>query len=121
MIPPLAELAEKFLLVWLALMAAVVGLRCIHGDINLAGLLAHDSSDLADARPAPERVQLLASFLFALIAYARLALDATQGANADLPVQLPEAPAGLVLLLAGSQSIYLTGKLGRALTRRRRP
>jgi hypothetical protein len=120
MIPPLAEIAEKGLVIWLALLAVVVGMRCMRGDINLAGLLAHDTADLGDARPAPERVQLLVAFVFALVAYARLTLHATQGADAPLPTQLPEAPTELVMLLGGSQSIYLAGKLGRSILRRGR-
>jgi hypothetical protein len=117
MIPPLAYLAEKGLLLWLALMALVVGWRCISGDINLAGMLAHDAKDQADQRPAPDRVQLLVSFIFAVVAYARLALAGTQGHDAALSTQLPEAPNELVLLFVGSHSIYLIGKFRRSIPR----
>jgi len=117
MIPPIAALAEKGLLLWLAAMALIVGWRCLTGDINLSGVLAHDSKDLAEGRPAPERVQLLLGFAFALVAYARLALSA-QDLDGTLPVHLPEVPTELMLLFAGSHSIYLAGKLGRTITRR---
>jgi hypothetical protein len=118
MIPPLAYLAEKGLLLWLGAMALVVGWRCLNGDINLTGMLAHDAKDLGDRRPAPERVQLLVSFTFALVAYARLTLAATQGNDVPLPTRLPDAPGELVLLFAGSHSIYLAGKFGRCIARR---
>lgn len=117
MIPPLAYLAEKGLLYWLAAMALVVGWRCLDGSINLAGMLAHDIRDQADQRPAPDRVQLLVSFIFAVVAYARLTLAGTQGPDAPLPTHLPEAPNELVLLFAGSHSIYLIGKFRRSLSK----
>jgi hypothetical protein len=117
MIPPLAYFAEKGLLLWLAAMALVVGWRCLDGNINLAGMLAHDAKDQADQRPAPDRVQLLVSFVFAVIAYARLALAATQASDAALPTHLPEAPNELVLLFAGSHSIYLIGKYRRSFSK----
>ena len=115
MIPQLAVFAEKGLIFWLAAVALVVGWRCMNGDINLAGILAHNARDLSDQRPAPERVQLLVGFVFALVAYARLTLAATQGEGAPLPTQLPEAPKELLLLFAGSHSIYLIGKFCRSL------
>ena len=115
MIPPLAYIAEKGLLFWLGAMALVVGWRCLNGAINLTGMLAHDVKDQNDQRPAPERVQMLVSFLFALIAYARLALAATQGHDTPLPTRLPDAPNELVLLFAGSHSIYLIGKFRRSI------
>ena len=115
MIPPLAYLAEKGLLFWLAAMALVVGWRCINGSINVAGMLADNSKAQADQRPAPDRVQLLVSFIFAVVAYARLALASTQGHDAALPTQLPEAPNELVMLFAGSHSIYLIGKYRRSI------
>jgi len=117
MIPPLAYLAERGLLFWLAALALVVGWGCVTGRINLAGMLAHDTRDQADQRPAPDRVQLLVSFIFAVVAYARLALATTQGSDASLPTHLPEAPNELVLLFAGSHSIYLAGKFRRSLSR----
>jgi hypothetical protein len=117
MIPPLAYLAEKGFLYWLAAMALVVGWRCLDGGINLTGILAHDVKDQNDQRPAPERVQLLVSFVFALVAYARLTLAATQGHDAPLPTRLPDAPNELVLLFAGSHSIYLIGKFRRSISK----
>ena len=109
-LPALASLVEKALLYWLAAMAALVLWRCITGKINLSGMLTHSD---ADPRPTPERVQLLVGFLFASVAYAQLALAATQAPGSPLPTQLPEVPNELLLLFAGSNSIYLAGKFGR--------
>src|SRR5262249_49176127 len=109
-LPELAALIERALLYWLAAMAAVVAWRCAAGRINLSGMLAHSE---ADPRPKPERVQLLVGFAFATLAYARFAPTATHRPHALPPPQLPEVPNELLLLFAGSHSIYLAGKFGR--------
>ena len=111
----IAGVAEWGLLGWLAAIALLVGYRCLHGGIGLAGILAHDEHHHAQARPAPERVQLLLMFLFALVAYARLALKAAPDSH-----DLPEVPSELLVLFAGSHTIYLSGKLTRALHSRKR-
>ncbi|HWA91909.1 MAG TPA: hypothetical protein VG889_17855 [Rhizomicrobium sp.] len=109
-LPELASLVEKALLYWLVAMAAVVVWRCVSGRINLAGMLTHSD---ADPRPTPERVQLLVGFLFATVAYAQLALAATQAPGSPTPTALPDVPNELLVLFAGSHSIYLAGKFGR--------
>ncbi|HVV65104.1 MAG TPA: hypothetical protein VHC42_06530 [Rhizomicrobium sp.] len=118
MIPPLAQIAEKGLMLWLALMALAIGWKCLSGGIGLGGILAHDACDCDEQRPAPERVQMLIAFVFALAAYARLAIQSSQAPGAPLAASLPEAPNELVALFLGSHSIYLAGKFGRSLARR---
>ena len=84
-------------------------LRETSGGILLSGILAQSAEDNAQRRPSPERVQLLLMFLFALVAYARLALNAAHGPS------LPEVPNELLVLFAGSNGIYLSAKLGRTI------
>jgi hypothetical protein len=120
MIPPFAQFAEKGLMLWLALMALAIGWRCLSGGIGLGGILAHDACDCEEQRPAPERVQLLIAFVFALAAYARLAIQSSGAQGAAPSLSLPEAPNELVALFLGSHSVYLAGKFGRSLARRGR-
>ena len=105
----IATLTERGLLCWLGAMALLVLYRCLTGGIALSGILAQSAEDNAQRRPSPERVQLLLMFLFALVAYARLALNAAQGPS------LPEVPNELLVLFAGSNGIYLSAKLGRTI------
>ena len=99
---------------WFVAIAAVIAYRCLNGGIGLTGILAHDGEAQADHRPAPDRIQMLVMFIFALVAYARLAL--TTAASHCMPPVPPE----LVALLAGSHGIYLSGKLTRALKGKKR-
>lgn len=99
---------------WFAALGIVIAFRCLSGDVGLAGILAHDAAGQAEGRPAPERVQLLVMFLFALVAYGRIALSAPSGHA------MPPVPPELMALLGGSHSIYLSGKLTRALQGRKK-
>lgn len=107
----LANLTETALLWWLGAMLALVLWRALSGSIAISGMLAHDAKAARDGRPAPERVQLLATFLFALAAYVRLALTHTELGGAH--PALPDVSAKFISLFAASHSIYLGGKLGR--------
>ena len=108
----IATLTERGLLCWLGAMALLVLYRCLTGGILLSGILAQSAEDNAQRRPSPERVQLLLMFLFALVAYARLALNAAHG---HALASLPEVPNELLVLFAGSNGIYLSAKLGRTI------
>ncbi|MBV9991360.1 MAG: hypothetical protein JOZ72_08695 [Alphaproteobacteria bacterium] len=106
-LPDLASIVENALLAWLAAMMALVAWRCLTGRIDLSGLLAGSG---ADRRPTPERVQLLLGILIAAFAYAQLALAQTQAPNAPPTRTMPEVPNEILLLFAGSHSLYLVGK-----------
>jgi len=99
---------------WFVAAAGLIGYRCLNGGIGLNGMLAHDGEAQADHRPAPDRIQMLVMFLFALVAYGRLALTAATSHS------MPPVPPELVALLAGSHGIYLSGKLTRALQGRKK-
>ena len=108
----LANLTEKGLLWWLAAVFAIVLWRIASGSVAASGMLAHDADAARQGTPAPERVQLLATFLFALAAYVRLALTQTRIDSAH--PMLPDVSAQFIALFAASHSIYLGGKLGRS-------
>ena len=108
----ISALTEWGLLCWLGAMALLVLYRCLNGGISLSGILAQDAEHNAQGRPSPERVQLLAMFLFALVAYAKLALEAAHG---HVLTSLPDVPNELLVLFAGSNGIYLSAKLGRTI------
>ena len=95
---------------WLGAMAFLVAYRCLHGGINLNGLLARSPRQATAGIASPERVQLLFAFLVAVIAYARLVLKAAVGGHAL--TALPPVPNELIALFIGSHTIYLGGKLG---------
>jgi hypothetical protein len=132
----LATIIEKGLLIWLAVMAAVVLMGCLNGKITITGMLAHDKDDQGDGKPAPERLQMLIGSLLAMATYAREALTKgvldTPGlknvsehlasigsifpaaaAHAHHVPTLPDVSTQFIALFAASHGIYLGGKWGR--------
>jgi hypothetical protein len=96
------------LLVWLALLALLIVMRILRGDINATGLLMHR---VDDGRVMPERALAMAVFPSILVTYIYSAL------NVDLsmagPVRLPDVPESLLSLLIGTNGLYLAGKIAR--------
>lgn len=99
----LAEVVEFALIAWLGILALFVALSILRGDIPLAGLLSSRSGG-AD----PERVQSLLIVGFVLVAYLVEFADLPSDATA-----LPDVPEALLALLAGSNGLYLSGKIAR--------
>jgi hypothetical protein len=96
-----AQIFGYCLLAWLFALAAIIALRMLSGKIPVQGLLT-----TAGGAADPERVQSL--FVTAFVIGALIT---------DLPGSverrsLPEIPQSL-LLLAGSNSLYLGGKIAR--------
>ena len=96
------------LLVWFALLALLITLRVMRGDIQASGMLLHDESD---ANVKPERVVAMAVFPAVIIGYAIAALH-TDVAKAMHP-SLPDVSETLIGLLTGSNGLYLAGKIAR--------
>jgi hypothetical protein len=97
-----AQIFGYCLLAWLFALAAIIALRMLSGKIPVQGILTTAGGD-AD----PERVQSLLVTAFVIGALIT-----------DLPGSverrsLPEIPQSLLLLLAGSNSLYLGGKIAR--------
>ena len=93
---------------WLALLAVLIFYRLVTGGIRTQGLL----SRVIDGRPVPERVQILVSSVVVIVGYALTVLQ--EVSNATTPLKsLPDVPTELIVIFAGSQAIYLSGKLSR--------
>jgi hypothetical protein len=106
----LAHYAEVGLIIWLALLAGVVFQKLITDTSRLNGLLTSDGGGSGEV----DRIQLLMIAAFTIGGYL---LQAAHAMNAsDEPLRrLPDADPALIALLAGGQSIYLSGKLFRKL------
>jgi len=116
----LAGLIEYGLMIWLIALVALILFRLVTRPSQFAGLIAGDMNASGKHGIAPDRLQLLAVFLFALAGFAM----STLGAKA-LPLDpathrpiMPEVPQSLLVMLGASHTIYLSGKLGRKMTRK---
>ena len=90
------DLEVRFFLVGLLL---VVAYQILTGRINMRGVF----SDSISSGFSPGRVQLLVLALVgALYYFLKVARD---------PAKFPDVPAGLLLIMGGSSSIYLGGKI----------
>jgi hypothetical protein len=96
------------LLVWFALLSALIATRMLRGDINVSGMLANRR---AGGPMTPERVVSMAVFPTFIIGYAVVGLrtDVT-----GLPPSLPDIPSEILNLLIGSNGLYLAGKIARS-------
>jgi len=98
------------LLIWFALLAALIAVRILRGEISISGVLANDGNG-AGVDVHPERALAVAVFPAILIYYVIQALHADL--SGAIP-SLPDVPDFLVTLLTGSNSIYLAGKIARS-------
>lgn len=104
----LARYAEFGLIAWLALLACVVFQKLIMNPARLSGLFASEAGGGGEA----DRVQLLMVAAATIGGYLLQVQHAMAQATEPL-TSLPEASPTLVAVLAGGQSIYLSGKLAR--------
>jgi hypothetical protein len=103
----IANLFAAGLLVWFALLMALIVMRVLNGDIFVTGMLQQDESDTG---VKPERVVAMATFPAVIIAYAMTALHADVSSTHPI---LPDVPETLISLLTGGNAIYLAGKIAR--------
>jgi hypothetical protein len=101
----ITRLLTTGLLTWFVLLALLIVGRVLRGEIGAAGLL----SDAAGSGVTPERVVAMAVFPTVVIMYTITALHVDVATAATLP----EIPDAVVTLLAGSNSLYLAGKIAR--------
>ncbi|MBW7998478.1 MAG: hypothetical protein FVQ81_18280 [Candidatus Glassbacteria bacterium] len=94
--------------VWFLLggLALVVGYKMLTRGINTAGLLQDKVQDKEHRGLSPSRIQLL---LFTLVGAGAYLASVPEMFDAAAP-KLPEVPAELLVLLGGSQAVYLGGK-----------
>ncbi len=93
------------LLGWLALLALIILTRALSGELKTDGLLAASRGEGV----APERALSMLVFPVVIASYAYLALQVDVGAKAALP----DVPEQLMMLLTGSNGIYLAGQIAR--------
>jgi hypothetical protein len=104
----LAQFIMWFMFAWLAALAAIVLLRLL-GNGRLGELLHTTGPGGAAGNDIdPERVQLIAVSLGAIGYYF---IQGIQAAAMGPVTSLPEASGALTAVLAGSNTLYLSGKL----------
>ncbi|MCE9522498.1 MAG: hypothetical protein K8S25_08725 [Alphaproteobacteria bacterium] len=114
---PIPDLLSIVLTLWLLGLALSILYAIFSGRIQMNGLFSTDvdNDGIADEYH-PERVQLLLISLLGIGGYAVMTINAAAASPSALTV-LPDVPEGLMMLLGASNSIYLSGKFGRSLTR----
>ncbi len=110
-----ADLLQFGLLGWFAIMLGTLVVRGLRGDMRLAGVLTHQDGHAID----PERVQSLAVFAFVIGAYALEGMEAFHAMALPVkgapPARMPDISDTLLVLLTGSNGVYLAGKIARSL------
>jgi hypothetical protein len=106
-----AKILQYGLLIWFALLMALIAIRMLRRDIYVTGLLTQPRGDNA---VLPERALHMAVFpaIVAYYAYTTLQVDVTAVAEGARP-SLPAVPDYLLSLLTGTNSLYLAGKIAR--------
>jgi hypothetical protein len=99
------------LLVWFALLMALVMVRVLRGDIRTAGFLSSTARP-SDGSVDPERVLAMAVFPFIIVIYIPQALSTDIMGVATRP-SMPDVSDFFVTLLTGSNGLYLAGKIAR--------
>jgi hypothetical protein len=105
----ITKLLATGLLTWLALLALLIAVRVLRGDIRVSGFLADNKTR---SRLAPERVVAMAAFPFVLLTYVMTALHADLSVANGRPV-MPDVPEYLLSILTGGNGLYLAGKISR--------
>ncbi len=110
----IAEFLQLFLLGWLGALAAIVFVKMLSGGINVTGLMCSAKGPKAD----PERVTLVmltvGVALYYLVHSIGIPLEELKGA--DGKYSMPDLPGDALILLGGSQTAYITGKIFRPKT-----
>lgn len=96
------------LLIWFALLAALIAGRMLRGDINVSGFMRADRDP--NEPVAPERA--LSMMLFPVV-IGMYALDALHAPIDPLHPSLPDLSDNLLMLLTGGNGLYLAGKITR--------
>lgn len=107
----IAQVLKAGLLIWIALLMAIVVGRLLRGDMSTRGLLA-DSVQSAGTETTPSRA--IAMLVFPLVIFfltiEALHFDPSAIAPGSRPT-FPDISDNLVLLLTGGNGVYLAGKL----------
>lgn len=106
---------QQGLLAWLAALAALAVWKLTRRADLLTGFLVNDPRNAGQrGRAEPDRVQLMVAFALVVGGYL-LEVARTLAAADGAVVHMPDAPESILTMLAGSQAIYVSGKLARSL------
>jgi hypothetical protein len=104
----IAKLLTAGLLTWFCLLALLIAVRMLRGDIRTSGFL----TDRNMTGVAPERVVAMVAFPFVLLTYTMTALHADLSVVNGRPI-MPDVPEYLLTILTGGNGLYLAGKISR--------
>lgn len=96
---------------FVALLAMLVAYQMLTRKINLSGLI----HDRRDGKISPGRIQALAATIFGAASYLMSIGNHMSSLSETAALSLPPVSDELLLLVGGSHSLYLTGKLGTVL------
>ena len=106
-----AYVLKAGLIIWLALLMAIVLGRVLRGTISLRGILSEDAAKAGDETSAPRAIAMLVfPLVIMILVLSALNFDPTDIASGMRP-SFPEIPDNLVILLIGGNGVYLAGKL----------
>ncbi len=103
----ISQCLQAGLLIWFALLAALVVGRVLQNDISATGVLMQSRTDNS---VAPERAVIMAVSPAIIIGYMVLGLHTD--VSGPKP-SLPDIPDQLINLLIGTNGLYLAGKIAR--------
>jgi hypothetical protein len=106
----IANLLTAGLLTWFCLLALLITVRVLRGEIRTSGFLT--DRNIAGSHVAPERVVAMVAFPFVLLTYALTALHADLSVVNGRPI-MPDVPEYLLTILTGGNGLYLAGKISR--------
>ena len=104
------------LLVWVALLAALIAGRIARGHISTRGMLVENPRK---SGVDPERVVAMAVFPSVIAFYVIHTLNSGVVWNGNMPI-MPDVPESLLVALTGGNGFYLAGKLARGRGGKRR-
>ena len=105
----IAEFLKLFLLGWLGALTAFILVKMLRGDINTTGLMCSTKG----GEPDPERVTMVMLTVGVALFYLvqTLGVPLSDITDATGKVTMPDLPDEALVLLGGSQSAYIAGKI----------
>lgn len=101
---------SAFLVVWLVAMTGLVALKILTNEIRLRGLLSSPNVEDID----PERIGLLLVSIFSIAAYGLSVATGERIIDSNTEsIVMSDVPDSLLLILAGGNAIYISGKIVR--------
>ena len=107
-----AKILEYGLLAWFGALALLLALRMVRRNITISGMLMSESGG---GTMDPERLLQMVAFpvvIFYLLQQG-LQVDVSAALAQGTRPSLPDIPDNLITLLAGTNSLYLAGKIAR--------